>query len=138
MDDITIFNDSAIILQKKVPKRIISWITILITSFIIFILISFIKFNFYKSYIAIYQNGKVVLNGNVSSLKKDDKLYIEHKQYKYKIINIESNKIFIDINLDDNLKINNNILNVNILKGKTSLFEIIKNKWKEVLFYERN
>ena len=47
MDKLDIYNNSAIILDKKTPKKIISWITILIILTIMFVVFSLIPFNIY-------------------------------------------------------------------------------------------
>lgn len=137
MDKIDIYNDSAIILEKKTPKKIISWITILIILTIIFIIISFIPFNLYKTkvgYVNIVDNNSyIVLPNNESDfpVHKNQKLYIKDKKYNYKIVKLESDKLILKINLDNNLKIQNNVLTLNILKYRTTLFKIIKNKIKK-------
>lgn len=137
MDKIGIYNDSAIILEKKTPKKIISWITILIILTIIFIIISFIPFNLYKTkvgYVNIVDNNSyIVLPNNESDfpVHKNQKLYIKDKKYNYKIVKLESDKLILKINLDNNLKIQNNVLALNILKYRTTLFKIIKNKIKK-------
>ena len=134
MDNVDVFNNSAIILNKKVPKRIISWITILIILLSLVTIILFVNFNVYKSTIGIYHNDKVEIYDFNLPLNKKNKLYINQNLYNYKIIGIYDNKIILDIKLDDDLKIENNIFNINILKSRTNLFNIIKKKWKEVFF----
>ena len=137
MDNLDIYNDSAIILDKKTPKKIISWITILIILTILFIIFSFFPFNIYKQlvgYVNIVDNSSyIVLEVNESDfpINKTNKLYIKNKQYNYKIVNIEEDKLILSINLEDNSKIQNNIVTVNILKNRTTLFKIIKNKIKK-------
>lgn len=136
-DKLDIYNDSAIILDKKIPKNIISWITILIILMIVFIILSFIPFNIYKTYIgSLYienDNSYIVMNVNESDFpfNKNNKLYIRNKQYKYNIVSLLDNKLIIKLNLDDNLKIENNILRINILKNRTTLYKIIKIKIKK-------
>ena len=137
VDKLDIYNNSAIILDKKTPKKIISWITILIIFLILFIVCSFIPFNIYKPYMG-YLNIESDEAFFVSELVysdfpviKNKKLYIKGKQYKYDIINIEKNNLVLKIDLEDNLKINNNILTVNILKDRTTIFKIVGNKLKK-------
>lgn len=137
MYDIEIFNNSASILNKKVPNRIISWITILILLLILFIFSLFISFNKYKTYFGRVKGGYVEVYNYDFPINKKDKLYIERNLYDYKIINIEKDKIILDIKLDNNLNIDNNILVINILKGRTKLINIIKNKWKDVFSNEK-
>ena len=132
MDNIDIFNNSAIILERKVPIKIVSWITILIMLSIIFIILSFVNFNIYQKYSALYLNNKLIVYGD--AFPHNNKLYIENKKYKYEILSIDNNKIILDIDLDENLKVNNSIITINVLKDRTNIFSIIKRKWKDVLF----
>ena len=135
-DNIDIYNNSAIILNRKTPNIIKSWIIILIILSLLFIAILFIPFNIYTSF-----NGYVMIENDISyiniidetefPIKKKDKLYIKDKKYKYEVINIDNSNILLKVNLEDNIKINNNIVVVNILKDRTSLFEIIRNKIKK-------
>ena len=137
MDNLDIYNDSAIILDNKTPKKIISWITILIMLLILFLIFSFIPFNVYKpliGYVEIKDNNSyLILDINESDfpINKDNKLYIKNEKYDYKIISVKDNKLIISINLSNNLKINGNTITVNILKNRTTLFKIIKNKIKK-------
>ena len=135
-DNIDIYNDSAIILKQKYTfsKR---WIIILIILTILFILISCIPFNIYRTY-----NGYIILNNNNSyiniklenkdfPINKNKKLYIKNVNYKYEIININKNDVLIKINLKKDIKIDNNIVTLSILKDRTNLKTIIKNKIKK-------
>ena len=136
-DNIDIYNNSAIILNNKTPSIIKYWIIILILLSLLFIVIIFIPFNIYKSY-----NGYVIIEGKNSYLNlitnindfpinKTKKLYIKEDNYKYEIIDIKDNNVILNVNLKDSIKINNNIVTVSILKGRTTLFKIIKNKIKK-------
>ena len=136
-DKLDIYNDSAIILEKKTPKKIISWITILFILLCLFVVFSIIPFNIYKPFI-----GKVNVTNNKSyivlkinqrdfPITLDNKLYIKNKEYNYQVVSIEEDVVLLNVNLDDDLKIQNNILNVNILKDRTTIFKIIKNKIKK-------
>ena len=136
-DKLDIYNDSAIILEKKTPKKIISWITILVILMGLIVVFSMVPFNIYKPFI-----GKVNITGNKILVGLDlnysdfpvsryNKLYIKNKEYSYRVVSIEDNILFLDINLDDNLKIQNNIITMNILKNRTTIFKIIKNKIKK-------
>ena len=137
MDKLDIYNDSAIILDKKTPKNIISWITILIILTLLFLVFSVIPFNIYKpliGYVDIVDNNSYLILNLIDGdfpINKNNQLYIKNKQYDYEIVNIKEDKMTININLDNNLKIQNNIITVNLLKTRTTLFEIIKNKIKK-------
>ena len=136
-DNIDIYNNSAIILNNKTPNFINSWIIILIILSLLFVIISFIPFNIYSTYNGIvienYKEFYISLNLEKSDfpINKNNKLYIKDKNYKYKILSIENNNMLISIKLKDDVKINNNIVVVNILKNRTTLFKIIKNKIKK-------
>ena len=68
-DNLDIYNDSAIILNKKTPKKIISWITIMIILTLLFVVFSFIPFNIYKplvGYVDIIDDSSfLILNINL-------------------------------------------------------------------------
>ena len=134
MDNIDIYNNSAQILNKKTPKKIVSWITILIILSNFFIIFSFVPFNVYKpcmGYVILSDNESfLVLNGGLS-LSKKYKVYIKNKRYDYEIIDISADKIVLKVNLDDDIKIDKNIVKVNILKNRTTIFKIIINKIKK-------
>lgn len=136
MDNIDIFNNSAIILENKLPKRIKSWITVLILLLIFFIPISFVNFNTYKMYYGVYKNNQITVYSNNFPLNK--KLYINGKKYNYEILNINDEKVILNIKLDNNLKFENNALYLNVLESRTNLFSLFKRKWKEVFYSERN
>lgn len=136
-DNIDIYNNSALILNNKTPNFINSWIIILVILSLLFVVILFIPFNIYSTY-----NGLVIVNNKESyisltleksdfPINKNNKLYIKDKNYKYEILGIENNNILISIKLEDDIKINNNIVTVNILKDRITLFNIIKNKIKK-------
>lgn len=137
VDKLDIYNNSAIILDKQTPNKIVSWITILIILSILFMIFSFVPFNIYKPYI-----GYIDIEDNnsyfVSKLEycdfpiiKNKTLYIKGKKYEYEIINIKEDNLILKIDLEENLKIDKNMLTVNILKDRTTLFNIIKNKVKK-------
>lgn len=136
-DNIDIYNNSAIILTNKTPSIIKYWIIILIILSLVFLMLIFIPFNIYKSYngYIIIDNNKSYINFTVNKndfpINKNNKLYINQYSYKYEVINIKDNNVLLDVKLKDKIKINNNIVKINILKDRTSLFKIIKNKIKK-------
>lgn len=136
IDNIDIFNNSAIILEKKVPKRIVSWITILISLTIVLIFLCFYKFNIYVKYVGIYKDNTLIISNSFFPLNKNNRLYIENKKYDYEIIDILSDEVILKIKLNNNLKINKNKLNVYIFKYKKNIYTIIKNKWKDAFCNE--
>ena len=121
------------------PKFIISWITILITILILSLIFINIPFNTYKSfngYIFEYNKKfyiRLLINKSDFPVNKKDTLYIKDKKYKYKVINIDRKKYILDLKLDESIKINNNIVKVNIKKEKITVFKILKNKIRKDL-----
>ena len=121
------------------PKSIISWITILITILILSLIFINIPFNTYKSfngYIFEYNKKfyiRLLINKSDFPVNKKDTLYIKDKKYKYKVINIDRKKYILDLKLDESIKINNNIVKVNIKKEKITVFKILKNKIRKDL-----
>lgn len=136
MESIDIFNNSAIIMNRKTPKKIISWITILLLLIITILIFSFIPFNIYKRNIGvvfIYNNEYFVdlkLENNDFPIYKNKKLYINNDLYKYEVIKIDNNSVILKINLNEEHKIDGNILNMVILDNRTTLMNIIKFKIK--------
>lgn len=137
MDNINIYNNSAMILNKKTPKQVYSWITILILLIIVSIILFLIPFNIYKTYLGslILDNDKTYiklsLNNNDFPIKKKNKLYIENDCYNYEVININNLEVLLSINLKDEIRINNNIVVVNVIKSRTTVFKTIKEKIKK-------
>ena len=121
------------------PKSIISWITILITILILSLIFINIPFNTYKSfngYIFEYNKKfyiRLLINKSDFPVNKKDTLYVKDKKYKYKVINIDRKKYILDLKLEDSIKINNNIVRVNIKKGETTVFRVLKNKIRKDL-----
>lgn len=138
MDSIDIYNNKACIIENKYIYSKY-FVIILIIIFILLIMFSFIPFNIYKNYV-----GSVIIENNTSYIKietnlsdfpinKNNKLYILKDKYNYEIIKIENNNVILKVNLKDNIRINNNILLLNILTNRTTLFDILKYKLKKGL-----
>ena len=90
MNDIDIYNNSSVITLKKVPVKIISWITILLV-FLIFILVFgiFFTYNKYEKCIGIVRGNNIVLELSPDKINKiKDGLYIDNKKYDFEEINI--------------------------------------------------
>ncbi len=136
-DNIDIYNNSAIILNNKTPNFIITWIIIIAILSLFIVVIMVIPFNIYNKYngyIILEDNNSyinLIVNKNDFPLYKNKKLYIEKEKYKYKIINVNDNNVLIKINLKEDIKINNNVVSVNVLKDRTTMLKIIKNKIKK-------
>lgn len=136
-DNIDIYNNCAIILNKKTPSIIKSWIIILTLLSILFITIIFIPYNkyiTYNGYVILKENKSYIslnINKNDFPIKNKNKLYIESNKYNYKIISIENNNLILSIDLKDEIKINNNLVTLHIFKDKITWFEKIKKKVKK-------
>lgn len=121
------------ILERKMPKSIVSWITILIIFLIVSLIFINIPFNTYKSfngYIFRYEDNfyiQVLVNKSDFPINKKNTLYIKNKKYNYKVLNIDRKENILSLKLEDSIKIDNNIVKVNIKKGKTTVFNILKN-----------
>lgn len=120
------------LLNRKMPKSIISWITILVILLIIVLIFINIPFNIYKSfngYIFKYNKEfyvKVLLNKSDFPINKRNALYIKNKKYNYEVVNIDKKEYILDLKLEDSIKIDNNIVRVNIKKEKTTVFNMLK------------
>lgn len=137
MDNIDIYNNSAIILNKKVPKSIISWITILFIILVLLIIFFSIPFNIYKSYnsyVSLYNDESYLIlsvKENDFPINKGNKLYIKNDKYDYEVISINEDNIVLKVDLKDELKLDSNIVVVNLLSKRTTVFEILKNEIKK-------
>ena len=126
----------------KIPTKIYSWTIILILLLIISIFICY-KFNFEYFYHNnfIYKNNTlscIVYKNDLEKITKNNEIIINNKKYNYKILSISEPtinninlepyfEILIDTNLDNNLKIDNNIVKFKIRYDVKNGFEIIKN-----------
>lgn len=126
-----IYNNSDFILQYKIPKIVNSWLLVLKTILILFIISLFIPYNTYKTYIgyvSLKDNNSYIILPKNTKLNKN--LYINGKKYEYKIINTDNN-IEIKIDLEEDLKIDSLYINVDIKDTKKTLFKILKSKIKK-------
>lgn len=137
MDKIDIYNDSAIVLNKKMPKSIISWITILLLLFILLVIFFSIPFNTYKNYIGYVKvdnlNSYLIISPKKSDfpINKSNKLYIKSDEYDYEVTSINEDNVILKVDLKEEIKIENNIVLVNLLSSRTTVFEILKNKLRK-------
>lgn len=136
-DNINIYNDSSIIINEKTPKSIISWITILIILSLIMIIIFSIPFNIYltlNGYVTIEDNEtylNLLLENSDFPINKKNELYIKNVKYDYSIVNIDRENMILKVDLKDEIKLENNIVIVNLVKDRTTVFKLIKNKIKK-------
>src|SRR5574344_2009363 len=69
--------------------------------------------------------AKVYLKYNDINILKNAILVIDDKKYNYTIKEISS-EYYLDVNLNNVDKINNNILNISFINGKTTIYEYLK------------
>ena len=135
---IDIYENKNIILNQKIPNKIISWITILIL-FALFIIIfgSLYKYNKYLVCNAIIQNNDIILLVEKDKINNlNDKVRFNKNTYKFDIKEIseenyfEDNKyykkVIISMNIENKYKIENNILKLYFKEKEVTLIgEII-------------
>lgn len=151
MNNLDIFNDTAIIMERKIPPKIISWITIMILSLITLLCISlFYNYNKY-----LYYFGTVIVDSENYYIKlyiekdkipnfSNNELIVNEVKTKYQIMNISENYYLTELKkevyevqirclLDDEVVINNNLVELRFKVPKTTMMqEIIKKIKKEL------
>lgn len=143
MENINVFVYSKLKLINDRPTKVVSWITILIITFILFLIISiFLKFHIFSRHIGYIElnnnyNLKIIVDDKSFPIKSNYKLYIDNKKYEYKILSVEKQigyyEILVSCNLDDDLLINNNIVTITFQKEETTLIKEIIKKLKKGL-----
>lgn len=144
MQSIDIYNNSEIILQRK--ESIIYKVFILIVLLflvVILLLMTLYKYDKNSKVKGIVKDNKVNLTVSENNLKllSNSDVLVNEKKYKVNIDSIsdviyDSNynayyEISLYIALNDGILIENNVLDINILLGKTTLYEQIKERIKE-------
>lgn len=125
----------------KLPTKIYSWTIILILSLLVSIFICYkFKFEYFYYNNSIYKNNTlsfIVYQNDLEKIINNHKIIINKKEYNYKILNISETminninlepyfEILIDTKLENNLKIENNIVKFKIKYDVKNGFEIIK------------
>ncbi len=145
MDSIEILDNNKTVWLQKIPHKIIIWLIIVITSlFILGLLIYFYPYNKIKIYEGLVQKDNQDYYINILVLERDvnnitnKTLLIDNKKKDYKVINISS-----DYYLDNNQRyrevtlktiinkysiINNNILELKFIIGKTTIYQLFKER----------
>ncbi len=145
LDCIDIFNNSAVIYLRKSSSKIVSWISILLIGSLLFSWI--LLFYNYETYNVYY--AKVVKNDeeNYISMSVDETfielqnrnfLEINSEEYKCHLMSMSDNYYLLnehkywqttfECELPEQLNINENVIEVKVDKGKTTLFKQIINK----------
>lgn len=140
MEDINVFVFSKLKLMNERPSKVKSWIIIIGILFVMFLIASmFIRIKIYSKNVGYVDDNiiRIVLNKDSFPINKNNKLYIGNKQYKYKVLKIESSngyyELLIDCKIDKKLHIKNNIITVRFKKGEKTLWKIIVEKLKKGL-----
>jgi len=139
VDDIDIYRQSSLILLKRVPSKIHSWVTITMISLILFGLIAtFVKYDKYLVYDAVINDSLIEINVDKLFFESSNqKMKINGEFYKYKINKIEPYiyqnnkgqywKLTISSPIPKDWIIDNNYIQIHFYKGKTTfLKETIK------------
>lgn len=140
--DASYIKDSSLIILKKTPFKIISWITVLLVSVILFTMFSlFFNYSYYFKYPAIYDNNlKITMDLKDLIKLKDYKLLINKTFYDFKIEEVNEINNYYEVILDVNLDVSDKYVNVYFKSKPTTIFrEFMKKIRKEWLYdsYQR-
>ena len=129
---IDIYTNSSIILERRMPNKIISWIVILILFLIFLLVISFIPVNIfrtYSGYVTLENNNQYInfVMGSDDLIDKKGTLYIKNKSIKYEFDSIKENMIIVLIDSKYLLE-PNKLIKINLLCDRTTLLKLIRNK----------
>lgn len=132
-------NDYLLRYQRKIPKILLIWLTLL--SFIIAVLIIInhcFKFNNYYQVQGIVKDNLLsvyILVDDLKNITGNNTVYIENDKYKYKVASmkeeiISNNTLFykevlLHIDLKDKNFIDNNIIKVKFIVKEMTIFEYI-------------
>ena len=144
-ESLNIYDNSSIVYMRKASSKIISWFNILIIGSIIFGIICFK----YKYNISNFYYAKVVNTDEDNYISVDvDEEFIELKNRNYLVINNDEVKCHLisfsdnyflensqkhwivnyECNLSDDINVNNNLVEVEVEKRKTTLFKELCSK----------
>lgn len=123
------FNNSRVMIERKTPKKIISWITILIIITVLFICISvFYKYRKYNTYSALILKDDYVYLKIYSQDLPNSEMYIYNKKVDYKVISNDFESTLVKCDLKGDYLITGNPIKIYFKGGYTTLFNEIKNK----------
>lgn len=148
MDNIDILENNNTIWLQKIPHKITIWVVIIIMGLITLgFFICCYPYNNIKIYEGLVQKNDLgyyinilVLENDINNIT-DKKLLINNKDRKYQIANI-SDDYYLDNNnkyrevtlkttIDKKSIINNNILELKFIVGKTTIYQIFKERIKK-------
>ncbi len=146
MHGIDLYNNSEIILQRKESIIYKVFILIVILFLLIFLLlIALYRYDRISKIKGLVKNNKISLTISENNLKllNSNDILVNEKRYKVNIESIsdaiyDSNynayyDVILNIDFNDDILIENNILDINILLGKTTLYQQIKEEIEEGL-----
>jgi hypothetical protein len=151
MNKIDVFNNSSIILERKTPSKIVSWITIIISAIVIFLFISiFYKYNEYLYYVGTVvkqEEGfyvKLYIEADKIVNFYNNELVIDNDKIDYKIISISDDyyhiepgtevyEVVIDCLTNEQSMINSNLVELRFKKPKVTFMNKIIEKIKKEL-----
>ena len=147
-DDINAFNNSAIIYNRKQQIFIISWISIFIISFIFFtIIVIFYKYTIFNIYYGKVVNTKeenslyIAVDSDFVEMKNRNYLNISGEDYKCKLKKFNDKYYYIgtkkywdviyNCEIPSEINVNDNLIEVKVIKRKTTIFKEILAKIKK-------
>lgn len=144
MQNIDIYNNSEIVLQRKESKVYKIFILIVLLSLVMFLLLmTLYKYDKISELKGIVKDNKIKLTVSENTLKSlnIEEILVNERKYKVSIDSIseaiyDSNyniyyEVTLKMVLNNYLLVENNILDINILYGKTTLYDQIKERIKE-------
>jgi len=135
MDNIDIFNNSAIIMNRKTPPKIISWITVIIVLLLLGILLSFYKFDRYYVYQGYFDSNNnlcLIVDYKYFDTIKNKYVYYDNKKYDYEIIsmkpviNEKENYWVVLVKLDFKKIDSDEIMNFKVKSDEITVLDYIK------------
>lgn len=128
IDDLRVYN-----LNNKIDLK--KYYILLIITILFFVFIIIYPYQNISTYKLIVDNSyKLIVDDNFFPIK-NNYLYINNKKYNYNVAEISEqkiidNKIYYELKIDINLKVDTNIIPVIIKRGKTTLFNKFVNNLK--------
>ena len=146
MNNIDAYMNSSIILMRKTPNKIFSWITVLSLTLMLIIIFMFtFKYKAYLKYESHIKDGNIefFVDKQFFEKKQNNKVLIKNKNYDYDIISItefsyeygKNNlwKIIISADLPDNMLVENNYFQIKFLESEGTIAKRIITKIRRCL-----
>lgn len=138
MPDINIFDNSEIVMERKVPNKIVSWITILFSLLIMAVIVMcFYSYNRHLNYLGIIKKEdnifiKVYVNKSDISRLENQELLVNNTKTNYEIDNVSNTQINtnqgesqyeVTIKLLDSKFKDNEVVDLNFKLNKTTFLK---------------